>query len=126
MSMTQVGQWKSTSPLLEVPSVCSWTQLCLVLDQTVEALSLSLLRRQVNLSSKQQNRLLGKDGEEKVVAVVEGGRRRSNAAKNLRMLKRDSCCLPPTDWCPVTLGGVELTTVQTFYLQSDIGRRQIP
>ena len=38
------GQWKSTSPLLEVPSVCSWTQLCLVLDQTVETLSLSLFR----------------------------------------------------------------------------------
>ena len=34
-------------------------------------------------------RLLGKDGEEKVVAVVEGGKRR-NAAKNLRMLKRES------------------------------------
>ena len=65
-------------------------------------------------------RLLGKDGEEKVVAVVEGGRRRSNAAKNLRMLKRDSCCPPPMDWWPVTLGGVELTTVQTFYLQSGL------
>ena len=63
-------------------------------------------------------RLLGKDGEEKVVAVGEGGRRRSNAAKNLRMLKRDSCCLPPMAWWPVTLGGVELTTVQTSYPQS--------
>ena len=42
--VSQAGQWKSTSPLLEVPSVCSWTQLCLVLDQTVETLSLSLLR----------------------------------------------------------------------------------
>ena len=38
------GQWKSTSPLLEVPSVCSWTQLCLGVDQTEEKLTLSLLR----------------------------------------------------------------------------------
>ena len=38
------GQWKSTSPLLEVPSVCSWTQLCLGADQTEEKLTLSLFR----------------------------------------------------------------------------------
>ena len=38
------GQWKSTSPLLEVPSVCSWTQLCLGVDQTEEKLTLSLFR----------------------------------------------------------------------------------
>ena len=42
--VSQAGQWKSTSPLLEVPSVCSWTQLCLGVDQTEEKLTLSLLR----------------------------------------------------------------------------------
>ena len=34
-------------------------------------------------------RLLGKDGEKKVVVVVEEGKRRG-VAKKLRMLKRDS------------------------------------